>query len=165
MYFKECDVDIKDFDISVNILYILIEQEFKEHPEVKKIISYEDILKIFYRTSSIATVYQIPLEDYIKLIIQSYIAYDIYLKNIYNSVILMNGDKAGIYLKTLIIRFCYDNEGNEISNDFMKQFNKYSKEYNKITNMNDKLSYCQNIIGKRNAGILYIMLEEFYRNF
>ena len=61
MYFKECDVDIKDFDISVNILYILIEQEFKEHPELKKIISYEDILKIFYRTSAIATVYQIPL--------------------------------------------------------------------------------------------------------
>ena len=163
MYFKECDMDIKDFDISVNILYNVLEQEFKEHPEFKKIISYEDILKIFYRTSSIATVYQIPLEDYIKLIIQSYIAYDTFLKNAYNSVISMDGDKAGIYLRTLIYRLCLDKNGNEITNNFMEQFKNIIVEFNIKINPEEKISYCESKIGKRNALILYIMLSDFYK--
>lgn len=163
MYFKECDMDIKDFDISVNILYSVLKQAFKERPELKKIISYEDILKIFYRTSAIATVYQIPLEDYIRLIIESYIAYDIFLKNIYDNNILMDADKASIYLRTLIYRLCCDKDGNEITNNFIKQFKNTIVKFNAMLNQEEKIFYCQSVIGKRNAVVLYIMLSDFYQ--
>jgi hypothetical protein len=162
VYLKECDINIENFDIAVNVLYNVVEQEFKKHPRFKEIISYEDILKIFYRSSSVATVYQILIEDYIRLIIESYIAYDTFLKNAYNSVISMDGDKAGIYLRTLICRLCRDENENEITNNFIKQFKNVIAEFNTKQNQKEKISYCESTIGKRNALVLYTMLSDFY---
>lgn len=128
MYFKECNMNINQFDITVNVLYVLVEKEFSENPQLKDIISYEDILKIFTRTSALATVYQIPIEDYIKLVIQQ------------------DGDTV-----------C------EISNNFLDEFNNIIKEYNSKLNEENQITYCQDIIGKRNAMVLHIMLSEFYQ--
>ncbi len=162
MYLKECDTNIENFDVAVNVLYNVVEQEFKKYPGFKGIISYEDILKIFYRSSSVANVYQIPIEDYVKLTIESYIAYDTFLKNAYNSVIPIDGDKAGAYLRILICRLCRDEDGNEIINNFMEQFRNIIVEFNVRINPEEKISYCESKIGKRNALILYIMLSDFY---
>lgn len=155
-------MNIENFDLAVNILYNVVEQEFKKYPGFKEIISYEDILKTFYKSSSLANIYQISLEDYIKLIIESYVAYDTFLKNAYNSVISMNGDKAGTYLRTLIYRLCLDKNGNKITNNFMEQFKNIIVEFNIKINPEEKISYCKSKIGKRNALILYTMLSDFY---
>lgn len=163
MYFKECDMDIKDFDISINVLYDVVENEFENNPKSKEIISYENILKIIRKTSSTATLYRISIEDYIRLIFQSYVSYDKFIKENYLSVVSINGEQAGIYLRTLIIRVCCDKDGKTITENFIERFKKHINIYNQIVHIDDKLLYCQNLIGKRNAMVLYIMLQDFYK--
>lgn len=55
-----------------------------------------------------------------------------------------------------------DKDGNEIINNFMEQFRNIIVEFNVRINPEEKISYCESKIGKRNALILYIMLSDFY---
>lgn len=162
MYFEECDMNIKDFDVSINLLYRLIEDEFEKNPEIKKLLSYKDIMKTMNRTLSVATLYKISIENYIQLIFQSFMS-NKSLNEDYLNVRRINENYVHNFLKTLIIRVCCDEEGNTVADNFTKMFDKHVSFYNQIISSEDKFLFCQMLIGKRNAELLYVMLESFYR--
>jgi len=51
-----------------------------------------------------------------------------------------------------------------IEEDFIDRFNKLVDIYKQIIHEEDRFLFCQNLIGKRNFEILYIMLENFYKD-
>jgi len=154
MYSSRLNRDIKDFDICLNYFLSLIESEYENY---NIYIPYEEIFETIKYSLFTADKYNISMENYVKFVTQANVAVIKYDK--------LNGIRAGIFLKTLIIRLCtiVDSKGEIIivSNNFINKFNKI---IDNIKVLNDKklIEYCSDLIGVRNAEILEILIKEFY---
>ena len=154
MYSNELKTDIKEFDISLLFLNSLIEKEFENNPVLEENLLYEDIFDTIKRTIITANNYNIPIENYIKLVVEANVA-------VYDYLYKTDGDMAGNFLRTLIVRICSKLEnGNvvDISSNFIPQFNNIINKCNTIKDKDELCDFCEDIIGKRYAKILAIMI-------